>query len=294
MNKLFVFLTLCAFAGNSVLCRLALGGDRGEQLIDPISFTTIRLLSGALILSILISVSSQSSSQKLSENQSKERGSWKSAIALFIYALFFSLAYLSLPSGTGALILFGLVQLTMLITGFIRSERMGRGQWICFLVALIGLVYLFSPGLTAPDLSGSLLMAASGVAWGFYTLAGKGSTAPIEMTAGNFIKATPLALLASLITLSKIEVEAHGIILAVISGALTSGLAYSLWYKVLPTLTTTQAAILQLLVPLLATLGGIIFIRETFTLRIAIAGILILGGVIFSTLTPTPEKETIP
>ena len=174
----------------------------------------------------------------------------------------------------------------MLIAGFVSGERMRTTQWISFFIALAGFVYLLSPGLTAPDLFGSFLMAIAGVAWAFYTLAGKGSTAPIAMTRGNFVRAVAFALVVSLFTslfaLSKIQYEPNGILIAIVSGAFTSGLAYSLWYLVLPKLSTTQAAILQLLVPLLATLGGVLFINEAFTLRIAISSALILGGVVFS------------
>jgi len=213
-------------------------------------------------------------------------GSWKSGLMLFAYAISFSLAYLSLGSGTGALILFGTVQIVMLVAGFVSGERMGATQWISFFIAVAGFVYLLSPGISAPDLLGALLMTVAGVAWGFYTLAGKGSKAPISMTKGNFVRAVPLALVASLLmslfALSKIQYEPTGILIALTSGAITSGLAYALWYLVLPKLATTQAAILQLLVPLLATLGGVLFINEAFTLRIAISSALILGGVLFS------------
>jgi len=273
VNKLLIPITLIAFAGNSILCRFALE----DRLIDPASFTTLRLVGGTLMLFLLSSLLSKKSQQEKVVN-----GSWESAIALYIYAIAFSLAYLSLGSGMGALILFGIVQLTMLLTAFYKGERMRKKQWIGFSIALAGFLYLLSPGLSAPNLTGSLLMITAGIAWAFYTIAGRGNTNPIAMTKGNFLKASPIALIVSLAAISTVNYEPEGIFLAFTSGALTSGLAYSLWYMVLPKLSTNQAAILQLLVPPIATLGGILFIHEPFTLRIAISSISILGGVLIS------------
>jgi len=282
MKPLLILLTLMGFAGNSIFCRLALGG----KLIDPVSFTCIRILSGAATLLLLLSILSRSLPESSHENKPRKTSSWKPALALFIYALSFSLAYLSLPSGTGALILFGVVQIMMLVVGFFKGDRMKATQWLGFIIACAGLIYLLSPGISAPDMKGAILMTISGIAWAFYTIAGKGNHNPIRMTADNFTKASPLTLIAilatALIAFSKINLTFTGISLAIISGTVTSAFAYSLWYKVLPTLSTTQAAILQLLVPLLASLGGALFIHEPFTLRTAIASTLILGGVIFS------------
>jgi len=262
-------LTLMAFAANSLLCRLALGGN----LIDPVSFTTLRLGSGALALALVSRlVAGPAASQK-------SRGSWASGLALFAYAAAFSLAYVSLHAGTGALILFGAVQVTMIGAGLRSGERIGGVQWAGFAAAFCGLIYLVLPGLSAPDPAGALLMALAGVAWGVYSIRGKGAPAPVPMTAGNFLLATPLALLASLLGLASIHLEPLGVLLALVSGALTSGLGYVLWYTVLRSLTTTQASVAQLLVPALAAFGGVVFLSEQVSLRLVWASILILGGV---------------
>ncbi|WP_411827913.1 DMT family transporter [Luteolibacter sp. AS25] len=267
-------IALLSFAANSVLCRLALGGNA----IDPVSFTTIRLLGGALALLAISAIGG-----KLRKAQPGDStGTWRSGFALFAYALSFSLAYTSLASGTGALILFGAVQITMLVMAMRSGERLARGQWLGFSVAIAGLVYLLSPGISAPDPRGAALMIISGIAWSFYSIAGKGATAPIAMTTGNFWRAALITLLASGFALSRASFNTTGVSLALVSGIVTSGLGYVIWYRALPLLTTSQAAILQLLVPLLATLGGVAFISEKFTTRLGIASILILGGVIVS------------
>lgn len=274
-------LALVAFAANSVLCRLALGSGS----IDPIGFTSIRLIGGALTLGVIFLIT------KKQEGRQKPGGRWNSGIALYVYALSFSLAYMSLSSGTGALILFGAVQVTMLLVALRSGEKMQGRQWLGFGVAIIGIVYLVSPGVSAPDFRGALLMIVSGIAWGLYSIAGKSVAAPISMTTGNFIRAGMIAVPMSLIAISTIEFDRYGAVLAMISGGVTSGGGYLIWYKVLPALRTTQAAVLQLLVPLLAAFGGVIFISEDFTFRLAFASFLILGGVVLSIIGKEKTRD---
>ena len=271
---LLTALALTAFAANAVLCRLAL--DSGA--IDPTSFTTIRLLSGAFVLALIFQFTKQS------EGVSKPQGSWISAINLTLYAITFSFGYLSVSSGTGALILFGAVQVTMLLAALKSGEKMKIHQWGGFAIAVAGLIYLVSPGVSAPDMKGAILMIISGITWAFYSLAGKSATTPIAMTAGNFLRAALLSLPIAIFFLDSQNYNQTGVILALTSGIITSGIAYIIWYRALALLSTTKAAILQLLVPPLASLGGVLFISEQFTTRLLIASILILGGVILSVL----------
>lgn len=275
MNTFFLTaLTLLAFASNSVLCRLAL--ETGS--IDPHSFTTLRLLGAILILVPL--------SYALNKGKSIDwtQGSWRSGFALYAYAAAFSLAYISLSSGTGALILFGAVQITMLIAAHRHGERMQPAQWSGFALAIAGVIYLVSPGISAPSPMGALLMLISGVAWGCYSIAGRGVSLPAITTLGNFLRAAPFAILASACTWPQMLASPRGVILALTSGAITSGLGYVLWYMSLRKLSTNQASIAQLLVPLLATLGGVIFIAEPFGLRLAIASTMVVGGVACSSI----------
>ena len=225
--------TLLAFAANSLLCRLALGGG----LIDPVSFATVRLTSGALALIPLARVLASW------ERTTEFRGSWGSAFALFAYAAAFSLAYVSLSTGMGALILFGSVQVTMISRALRSGERLSMAQWTGSTAAVGGLVYLVLPGISAPDPIGALLMCSAGVAWGVYSIRGRGVSAPISMTAGNFLRSVPFALAASAIALPWAELKPEGILLAVISGVVTSGMGYILWYRALRILTTTQASV---------------------------------------------------
>jgi drug/metabolite transporter (DMT)-like permease len=262
-------LTLVAFAANSLLCRMALGAE----LIDPVSFTTLRLLSGAAILVPIARYTARARSA------SADTGSWGSGVALFVYAIAFSLAYVSLETGLGALILFGAVQVTMLTAGLKSGERPHAFEWLGLVVALGGLVYLVLPGITAPNPLGAILMAASGIAWGVYSIRGKDSNAPIAATSGNFVRTIPLAIVASAIAYSWIRYESPGVTLAVLSGAITSGLGYVLWYRALRNLTASRAALVQLLVPVLAAFGGVVFLAEDVSLRLVIASALILGGI---------------
>jgi len=268
--------TLIAFAANSLLCRLALGGE----VIDPLSFTALRLGSGALVLfGITRLVARRAPARKAGMSG----GSWGSGLALFAYAIAFSLAYVSLGAGVGALILFGAVQVTMMGAALGSGERPRPAQWAGAATAVAGLVYLVFPGLTAPEPVGALLMAVAGVAWGVYSLRGRGASAPVLMTAGNFLRAAPLGLLsaavAAALALSPLRLHARGVVLALVSGVVTSGLGYVLWYAALRGLTTTQASVVQLLVPVIAAAGGVALLSERVTARLALASVLILGGV---------------
>ena len=261
--------TLIAFAVNSLLCRMALGGE----LIDPVSFTALRLVSGALALTLIVRVVAASKAPQ------KTKGSWSSGFALFAYAAVFSLAYMSLSAGMGALILFGSVQVTMIGAALRSGENLGTAQWVGAAAAVGGLIYLVLPGISAPDPIGALLMCAAGIAWGVYSIRGRGVSAPVPMTAGNFLRAAPMALIASAVTFSSAHLEPSGILLALISGIVTSGLGYVLWYKALRSLTTTQASVVQLLVPVLAAFGGVAFLSEQVSVRLISASALRLGGV---------------
>jgi drug/metabolite transporter (DMT)-like permease len=259
---------LVAFAANSVLCRLALGAGA----VDAASFTSVRLASGALVLAALAWTFHGGPGFL-------RRGSWRGAFALYGYAIAFSVAYLSLSAGTGALILFGAVQLTMVLQGLRAGERPGVRGWLGLVVASAGLVYLVLPGVTAPAPPGAACMAFAGACWGVYSLIGRGTRDPLPDTAANFVRATPLALATSLVALSWLHLSPTGAALAVASGAISSGLGYVVWYAALRGLSATRAAVVQLTVPLLAALGGALFLGERFTLRLAVAGLLILGGV---------------
>ncbi|QDZ29383.1 DMT family transporter [Noviherbaspirillum sp. UKPF54] len=270
-----IAVTMIAFAGNSLLCRAALR----HTAIDAASFTTIRIASGALMLWLLV---------RLRGARLAGHGSWRSALALFAYAAGFSYAYLSLPAGTGALLLFGAVQATMIGYGIWSGERLRALQLLGLLLALGGLVGLLLPGLAAPPLQGALLMLAAGVAWGIYSLRGKGAGDPTAVTAGNFCRATLLAVALSLAMAGGARLDAAGAGYAVASGALTSGLGYALWYAVLPALRATTASTLQLSVPVIAALGGILFLGEPVTLRIVLAAVAILGGIALVILNRHP------
>jgi drug/metabolite transporter (DMT)-like permease len=260
-------LALVAFAGNSILCRMALG----ERLIDPVGFTAVRLGAGAAFLWLVTTLRAGA--------PQRPPGHWGSALALFVYASAFSFAYVSLGAGTGALLLFSAVQLTMILAGFRAGERPRPREWIGFVLAIGGLVILVRPGLSAPSPGGAALMAAAGVSWGVYSLRGRGSKEPLRNTAGNFLLTLPMAALLVLVTGSQGAWEARGVALATASGALASGAGYSIWYAALPALTATRAALVQLLVPVLAAAGGVVLLHEAVPLRLPIAAALVLGGV---------------
>jgi len=259
-------LAMIAFAGNSLLCRLALK----HTGTDPASFTAIRLISGALMLWLIV---------RLRHATPAGKGNWPSAFALFVYAAGFSFAYVSLPAASGALLLFGAVQATMIGYGIWKGERLRGLQTLGVALAIGGLVGLLLPGLSAPPLLGALLMIGAGVAWGIYSLRGKGAGDPTRVTAGNFMRAVPITIVLSIFMLNFASVDTAGSIYAVASGALASGLGYATWYTVLPALKNTSAASVQLSVPVIAALGGIVFLGEPMTLRLVLASIAILGGI---------------
>lgn len=263
---LLTCLAMLAFAGNSLLCRLALR-DTG---IDPASFTTVRILSGALTLWLLLVWRRRTTALA---------GNWLSALALFSYAAAFSYAYLSLTAATGALLLFGAVQATMMGHGLLRGERLRPLQWLGLLLAATGLAVLLLPGLAAPPWQGAAMMMGAGVAWGVYSLRGRGSADASAVTAGNFVRAVPFALLLSAATLGQLSMDRDGMLLAIASGALTSGLGYAIWYLALPSLKATSAATVQLSVPALAALGGVLLLAEPMSLRLWLASAAILGGI---------------
>ena len=259
-------LAMIAFASNSLLCRAALK----ETSIDAASFTFVRIFSGAAALWLILTTR---------RTTSQSSGNWISALALFAYAAAFSFAYNTLSAGTGALLLFGAVQATMILWGFGKGERLDPIQIAGLVVAVAGLVLLVLPGLSAPPLIGSILMLSAGVAWGVYSLRGKTAGDPIAATSGNFLRAVPFAALVSVIMLPKMHLDSLGVIYAVISGAITSGLGYVIWYAALAGLKAASAATVQLSVPVLAATGGILLLGEPITLRYVIASIAVLGGI---------------
>ena len=258
---------LIAFAANSVLCRLALG----EATIDAASFTTIRLVSGALVL-LLVNAAGKTRAVV-------DSGNWTSALMLFLYAVTFSFAYISLNTGTGALILFASVQATMIIFAIYKDERLGLMGSLGLFAALAGLSYLVFPGLTAPSPSGAALMAVAGISWGIYSLRGRGSRSPVTVTRDNFLRSTPFVLLISLIFLDNLYITFTGAFFAALSGGLTSAIGYVIWYAALRNHSATSAALVQLLVPVLAALGGVVLLSEALTVRLLLSSAMIIGGV---------------
>lgn len=259
-------LTMIAFAGNSLLCRVALKHTN----LDAASFTAIRLISGAIVLWVIARVFRASRAGN---------GNWLSGLALFAYAACFSFAYVSLPAGTGALLLFGAVQATMIGYGVWAGERLRGVQIIGMVLALAGLVGLLLPGLSAPPLAGSTLMLAAGVAWGIYSLRGRGTGDPTKVTAGNFLFSVPFAVALSIVSIDGVKLDSLGVWYAVAAGAAASGIGYAIWYSVLPSLKAASAATIQLSVPVIAAFGGIVFLGEAMTGRLMLASIAILGGV---------------
>jgi drug/metabolite transporter (DMT)-like permease len=259
-------LAMLAFAGNSLLCRLALK----NTAIDAASFTSIRLVAAAITLWLLVRASSKSG---------LAGGNWLSALALFAYAAGFSFAYINLTAATGALLLFGAVQVTMVSYGIAKGERLRGLQLMGLTLALGGLVGLLLPGLAAPPLASSLLMIGAGMAWGVYSLRGRGAGDPAVITAGNFLRTIPVTLVLSLLMFQHISLDSSGTIYAILSGAVTSGMGYAIWYKALPALQATHAATVQLCIPVIAALGGIVLLGETLTLRLVLASLAILCGI---------------
>lgn len=264
---LLTFIAMIAFAANSLLCRLALG----QGLIDAASFATVRVVSGALVLALIM--------LPRWRIQGRAPTDWRSATMLFTYVVFFSFAYLSLSAGTGALILFGAVQLTMIIAALRHGERFRPLSWAGLALAFLGLVYLVSPGITAPNPTGAVLMTIAGIAWGFYSLLGRSADDALEATANNFIFSVPLVIVVSLLFLGDFHSSALGLGLAALSGAMASGLGYVIWYAALRGLTATRAATVQLSVPVIAAFGGAALLSEPVTLRLVLASVATLGGV---------------
>lgn len=263
---LLASLAMSAFAGNSLLCRAALKGAS----IDAVTFTSVRLLAGAATLWLLI---------RFTSNDKAGRGNWPSALALFGYAILFSLAYGGVTAATGALILFSSVQATMIGYGLWSGERFKAVQMLGLAVALAGLVVLLLPGLAAPPLPSALLMAGAGIAWGIYSLRGKTGGDPTKVTAGNFMRAAVMALAVSVFSIRGSSISAEGVAYAVASGALASGVGYAIWYSALPFLKAASAATIQLSVPAIAAAGGALLLHESLTSRVVLASAAILGGI---------------
>ncbi|WP_201612197.1 DMT family transporter [Psychrobacter immobilis] len=308
---LYTIIALIAFAANSLLCRMALA----DGAIDAWNFTAIRLLSGAACLGLIMLLQAhflkqnalkrkalkrtrlkQSSLKQtaLQQTGSKEKGDWLSAISLVIYAICFSVAYQALDTGTGALILFSAVQLTMIGWGIYNKERLNGVQWTALLIALIGFIYLMLPSAAMPSLSGALIMAISGIAWGIYSIRGKTCVSPLRTTGFNFLRslvAVPILALIGMSYLSTISMT--GVILATVSGAIASGIGYSIWYVAMPLLKTTQSAVVQLCVPVLAALMGVVFLSEQLTLEFIIVSSVILGAVLIFILNKNRPKKMV-
>lgn len=258
---------MTAFAANSVLCRLALGQDA----IDAASFASIRVIAGALTLGLIVFPRWRS--------RGRPRADWRTVCMLFVYMAFFAFAYVSLSAGTGALILFGAVQLTMFAVALKGGEHFSSLSWVGLVLAIFGLVYLVAPGVTAPDPVGAMLMAVAGIAWGFYSLLGRDAADPLESTANNFIWSIPLVAATSLIFSGDLHLSYTGIALATLSGAVASGLGYVIWFVALRGLAATRAATVQLSVPVIAALGGAVFLSEAVSLRLAVACAATLSGI---------------
>jgi drug/metabolite transporter (DMT)-like permease len=258
---------MVAFAANSLLCRLALG----EGLIDAASFTTVRMVSGALTLVLFVLPRWRKSG--------RAPANWRSVTPLFAYMACFSFAYLSLSAGTGALLLFGAVQLTMFVAALRAGEHFAGASWLGLALAVSGLVYLVAPGVTAPDPAGAVLMGLAGAAWGLYSLLGRTVRDPLDATAGNFLLAVPLVLALSLLFLDDLHISPDGLLLAVLSGAVASGLGYVAWFAALRGLTAGRAATVQLSVPVIAAAGGVMLLAEPLTLRLLLSASATLGGI---------------
>jgi drug/metabolite transporter (DMT)-like permease len=268
----YTVMALVAFAANSILCRMALR----EGVVDPATFSTVRFASGATML-LVVAARTRRPFFPLS-------GSWVAAIALAIYALPFAFAYTQLSAGTGALIMFGCVQVTMLVAALSAGERPHVVQWLGLVVALAGLVNLVFPGLDAPSPLGAALMATAGVCWGVYSLLGREAANPLLQNTGNFVRAVPLIAAASVFAMPRMHIEPRGAVLSIASGALASGLGYVVWYAAVRGLTAVRASVVQLAVPLIAAGGGVLLLSETVTLRLLSSTVLVLGGITMATV----------
>lgn len=262
---LLTALAMLAFAGNSLLCRVAL---RDSEL-DPASFTAIRLVSGALVLCLLVML----------RGKGRVQGDWRSALALFGYAAGFSFAYVELDAGTGALVLFGAVQASMIGYGWLHGERLRALQIVGLLCAIGGLLLLLLPGASAPPPQAAGMMLLAGVAWAFYSLLGRGNSDPLAATAGNFLRSLPALLPLCLLYYPHLQWDHLGAFYALLSGALASGIGYAIWYTALPHLRAMQAASVQLSVPIIAAVAGALLLGEQLSLRLLIASVAVLGGI---------------
>jgi drug/metabolite transporter (DMT)-like permease len=271
---------MVAFAGNSLICRLALR----DGAIDPASFTSIRLISGAVVLLIIFAMTHRGRSLR-------SHGSWTSAVILFLYAICFSYAYISLSAGAGALILFGFVQATMITVGIWSGDRPSLVEWLGWSLAFGGLVWLLSPGAEAPPLVGASLMAVAGIGWGLYSLRGRGESDALASTASNFTLSLAMVLILIAVTFSDAELSATGIVLAIAAGGLTSGLGYVIWYIALENLSAMQAALVQLSVPAIATAGGVLLLAEPLSFRLVASGSLVLGGICLALIRKFPQTR---
>jgi len=287
---IFTILALLAFAANSVLCRLALG----EQTIDAANFTILRLASGIVTLLIILffsqNINAKDKITNIPVSINSLKGSWTASLFLFVYALCFSFAYVSLETGSGALILFAAVQITMILRAVFAGNKLHFIEWLGLLLAFVGFVYLIYPTISTPSILGFVLMTIAGVAWGFYTLKGRNSSQPLTDTAYNFLRTLPLVLLLTILNLHSGYYTSTGIFYAILSGAIASGIGYSLWYAALSGLSTTQAAVVQLLVPVIATLGGVILVSETINQRFVISSVMVLGGILLVMLASYKQK----
>src|SRR5438128_1141919 len=297
-SRIFILtlLAMLAFASNSLLCRAALK----QTNIDAATFTFIRIFSGALALWLILEIRrllrAERTASPLVESlagSSLRDGNWISALALFVYAAGFSFAYTSLSAGAGALLLFGAVQATMILWGLQKGERLSTIQVAGFIIAVTGLVVLVLPGVSAPPWIGSILMLGAGVAWGIYSLRGKGEKNPATATTGNFVRAVPFAAALGIIFIIRAHLDVAGVTFGIISGAITSGLGYVIWYSVLPDLKAASAAVVQLSVPVLAATGGILLLGEPITMRYLFASFAVLGGIALVILIPHSKDQTV-
>ena len=275
-------LAMAAFAANSVLCRVALS----QAAIDPATFTLVRLASGTCALCLILS---------LRRKPEQPGGSWPASVALFAYAAAFSFAYVSFPAGTGSLLMFGAVQTTMVGYGLVRGERLSALQWFGLTVAVAGMAALVAPGATAPSVTGACLMLTAGVAWGAYSLLGRGVADPLSATAGNFVRSLPIPIGLSLYALlSGTNLTAIGLACAILSGAVASGLGYTIWYAALPGLTPAQGASVQLSVPVITALAGALMLGEAISLRLSMSSLAILGGIalVFGSRERAPSRSS--
>lgn len=222
---------------------------------------------------------------------SLSKGSWLGAVTLFLYAITFSYAYMTLDTATGALILFGAVQLSILLIAYFSGQKLHMVEWVGIGISFCGFIYLVWPLLSQPSFIGAILMIIAGVSWGIYTLVGRGSQSPLTDTCYNFLRTLPFVIILCLLTHRYFELTTSGVLLAILSGAITSGIGYAIWYLVLASLTTTQAAVLQLTVPIIAAIGGVVLVAEPMTLRLALSSFLVLGGIALVIFTKKSNQQ---